>query len=117
MEKDAFKTIDLFHVSRLAKATFTIRQIAKIQMTLDHDFFKEVYGLQTKLYTKKINHKKFWNEYKKSLLKSLKGNNKLLKNIFTEIEKEVKKGEKKAKQQKQEPEKSKEPMIDLKLSE
>jgi ribosomal protein S17E len=92
--------------------TALIKKIARNQAAVDTDFAKQVVELRMKLLQKKITGEKFWEEYKKALLKSAEKNKKTLQELFQKTDKTITQQFKQAQEQeKQQPEKT----IDLSL--
>lgn len=83
--------------------TARIKFIAKHQMEMDPQFTKEATDLQNKLGLRKITGAEFLEAYKKSLLKSVQKNEKLLQDLFKKTDKEMKEQFKIAEQNKEEP--------------
>ena len=70
--------------------TALIKKIARNQMAIDSEFAKQAVELKTKLVQKKISGEKFWEEYKKNLLKSTEKNKKTLQGLFEKTDKTIK---------------------------
>lgn len=96
-----------------ARNTSLIKQIGKIQLSIDPTFKGELHELQAKFYSKKIDSQKFWEEYKKSLLKSVGKDKQVLTALIKKTDSKLKQQFKEAeKQEKSEPHKT---PIDLSL--
>jgi hypothetical protein len=80
--------MDLFP---MRKNTYSImvREIARFQQGMDSQFELQLLELRSKLFLKKITPKKFWEEYKKLLLKSIAKNESKIKKILKNADKEM----------------------------
>lgn len=94
--------------------THLIKQMGKIQLLVDPRFKNELHALQLKIYAKKITGPKFWEEYKKILLKSVGKDKKILQELLKKTNKKLTQQFKEA--EKQAPKEQK-PPIDLSLPE
>lgn len=107
------ETVDL----EFANYTFLIKRIANMQLFLDKKFIKEYVELRAKLYTKKISGLKFWEQYKKALLRSVQGNKALLNSLLRKTDNEMKRRFKEAERTEKKEAKEEKPVIDLSLPE
>lgn len=106
-------TIDL----EFAGYTAMIKRIANMQLFLDKNFIKDYIELRKNLYTKKITGLKFWEQYKKALLKSVQGNREIVNSLLRKTDNEMKRRFKEAEKAERKEMKEEKPVIDLSLPE
>ncbi|MBN2126795.1 MAG: hypothetical protein JW703_00205 [Candidatus Diapherotrites archaeon] len=86
--KSEFIKLDLFPTQK-NNYSIMVREIARFQQALDPQFELQLFELRSKMLLKKITPKKFWEEYKKLLLKSIAKNELKIKKILSNADKEM----------------------------
>lgn len=66
-----------------------VREIARFQQSIDTDFEDKLFSLRIKMRSQIITPEKFWEEYKKALLKSVSKDKKTVTDILKKADKEM----------------------------